>query len=85
MGRMKEVCIQIINDNGGIPEDMTIGDVSRMRELEIYNWREYERQQEKTREQFNQSENPGETGKIEEIQKKFTDCLTKTKTKRNKQ
>lgn len=85
MGRMKEICIEIMNANGGIPEGMTIADVARMKDLEIYEWQEYERQQEKTREQFNQSEDPGETGKIEEIQKKFTDCLTKTKTKRNKQ
>ena len=72
MGRMKEVCIQIMNDNGGIPEGMTIADVARMRDLEIYNWQEYERQQEKNRVQFNQSENPGEIAKIEQVQKKFS-------------
>ena len=54
MGRMKEVCIQIMNENDGIPEGMTIADVARIRDLEIYNWREYERQQEKNRIQFNQ-------------------------------
>ncbi len=44
MGRMKEVYIQIMNENGGIPKDMTIGDIARMRDLEIYNWQEYERE-----------------------------------------
>ena len=34
MGRMKEVCIQIMNANDGIPEGMTIEDVVRMKELE---------------------------------------------------
>jgi hypothetical protein len=33
MGRMKEVCIQIMNENDGIPEGMTIADVARMRDL----------------------------------------------------
>jgi rRNA maturation protein Rpf1 len=72
MGRMKEACINIINANDGIPEGMTIADVARMKELEIYNWREYERQQEKARDQFNQSENSGEITKIEQVQKKFS-------------
>jgi hypothetical protein len=43
MGRMKEICIQIMNANGGIPEGMTIADVARMKDLEIYEWKEYER------------------------------------------
>ena len=30
MGKMKEVCIQIMEENGGIPEGMTLGDVIRM-------------------------------------------------------
>lgn len=57
MGRMKEVCIQIMNANDGIPEGMTIADVARMKELEIYEWQEYERQQAKTRLQHLESEN----------------------------
>lgn len=85
MGRMKEVCIQILEANNGIPEGMTIADVARMRDLEIYNWREYERQQEKAREQFNQSENSGEIGKVEQVQERFCSSLRKTKTKRSEQ
>lgn len=72
MGKMKDVCIQIIEANGGIPPDMTVGDVARMKDLEIYEWREYERQQEKSRSIFGQSENSREISKIEQAQKKFS-------------
>ena len=44
MGRMKEMYIEILNaNNGKIPEDITTGDVARMKQLEIYNWEEYEK------------------------------------------
>ena len=72
MGRMKEICIEIMNANGGIPEGMTIADVARMKELEIYNWHEYERQQEKNRIQQYQSENSREDTKVEQVSKKFS-------------
>jgi len=72
MGRMKEVCIEIINANGYIPEGMTIADVARMKKLEMYNWEEYERYQERTRLQQYQTENTGEAGKIEQVNKKFS-------------
>jgi hypothetical protein len=85
MGRMKEVCIQIMNENDGIPEGMTIADVARMRDLEIYNWREYERQQEKNRLQFNQSENSGEIRKIEQVKKKFSKKYGEGKDQRSEQ
>jgi hypothetical protein len=86
MGRMKEVCIQIIDANNGIPEGMTIEDVVRMKELEIYNWREYEREKDRRKIKFNESENSGETRKVEKIQKKFSSVNGKTrKEKRNKQ
>jgi hypothetical protein len=81
MGRMKEVCIQIMEANNGIPEGMTIADVARMRDLEIYNWQEYERQQEKNRLQFNQSENSGENSKIEQTSKKFSSHYGEAKDK----
>jgi len=88
MGRIKDVCIQIMEENGGIPEGMTIADVARMRDLEIYNWKEYERQQEKARQQFNQSENPGEVGKIEQAETYFRKALIEARKedwkKRNK-
>ena len=66
MGRMKEIYIQILNENGGIPEDMTIADVLKMRELNIYHWQEYERAQERARLQSNKQENLGETAKDSE-------------------
>jgi len=66
MGRMKEAYIQIMNDNGGIPEDMTLGDFLKMKELNIYNWQEYERAQERTRLQSNKQTDLGETAKDSE-------------------
>jgi hypothetical protein len=85
MGRMKEVCIQIMNANNGIPEGMTVADVARMKDLEIFEWKEYERQQEKARNQFNQSENPGEIAKIEQVQKKFSSHYGEAKDKGGEQ
>ena len=36
MGRMKELCIDIMNaNNGELPEKITSGDVARMKQLEI--------------------------------------------------
>jgi hypothetical protein len=72
MGKMKEICMEIIEANEGIPEGMTIADVARMKELEMYNWEEYEQQQEKNRVQSLKSENPKEAKKIEQISKKFS-------------
>lgn len=72
MGRMKELCIEIMEANGGIPEGMTITDVVRMKELEIYNWQEYERKQERARLQQYQPENTGEAAKTEQVSKKFS-------------
>jgi len=68
---MKEFCIDIINANGGIPEGITIADVVRMKELDMYNWEEYERDQEKRRLQFIKSENSGETAKMEQASEIF--------------
>ena len=51
MGRMKEIFIEICNANAGqLPKEITVGDVTRMKELEIYNWKEYERELEKLKE-----------------------------------
>jgi hypothetical protein len=61
MGRMKEAYMQIMQANDGIPEDMTVGDMLRMKDLNIYHWREYERAQERARLQLDQQENLGET------------------------
>lgn len=66
MGRMKEAYIQLMNDNDGIPEDMTLADLIRMKELNIYNWKEYERAQERARLQLNKQTDLGETAKDSE-------------------
>jgi hypothetical protein len=79
MGRMKEICIAIMNANEGIPEGMTIADVARMKELEIYNWEQYEREQEKSRLQYLESENSGETSKMEQVAKKFSPYYGETR------
>jgi hypothetical protein len=49
-----------MNDNDGIPEYMTIEDYLTMKELNIYNWEEYERAQERARLQSNQQTDLGE-------------------------
>jgi hypothetical protein len=72
MGRMKEIYIELLNANGGIPPDMTVADMARMREMEVYNWEQYEREQEKIRLQHIESENSGEAGKMEQVTKKFS-------------
>jgi hypothetical protein len=72
MGRIKEFCIDLINANGGIPENITIEDVVNMEKLNLLKWEEYEREQEKNRLQLFESENPGEIAKIEESERKFT-------------
>jgi hypothetical protein len=72
MGRMKEFCIDLINANGGIPEGMTIEDAIRMKELEMYNWQEYEERQERLRLQHIESENPRETAKKIEAVREFS-------------
>lgn len=66
MGRMKEVYMQILQANNGIPEEMTIEDFLKMRELNIYHWQEYERAQERARLQLDQQANLGETTKNSE-------------------
>lgn len=43
MGRMKEIFIEICNANDGqLPGDITAGDVIKMKQIEIYNWEDYE-------------------------------------------
>ena len=79
MGRMKEFCIDLINANGGIPEGMTIADVARMKELEIYNWEQYEREQEKSRLQHLESKNSGEIAKAEQTEEYFKAALEKAR------
>jgi hypothetical protein len=60
MGRVKEAYIQIMNNNNGIPQDMTLADFLKMKELNIYNWQEYERAKERARLQTNKQTDLGE-------------------------
>ena len=66
MGRMKEVYMQVLQINNGIPEEMTVGDFLRMTDLNIYHWQEYERAQERARLQSNKQTDLGETAKDSE-------------------
>lgn len=47
MGKIKELYSRVIQENNGLPEDMTIADLQHMEELNIYQWEEYEREREK--------------------------------------
>ena len=83
MGRMKEVCIQIMEENGGIPPGMTLGDVIRMKELEIYNWQEYERKKDRVRLQSAEQENSGEIRKVQQASKKFSSHYGEAREEKN--
>jgi hypothetical protein len=82
---MKEVCIQIMEENGGIPEGMTVADVARMKELEMYNWEEYERNQQETRLQFRKSENSREIEKVQQAGEIFEESLRENQEKNSEQ
>lgn len=85
MGRMKELCIEIMEANGGIPEGMTIADVVKMKELEMYNWEEYERYQQKIGLQFRESENSREIEKVQQAGQIFEESIRENQEKNNKQ
>jgi hypothetical protein len=82
---MKDVYMQVMQENQGIPPEMTLADIVRMKELQIYNWQEYEREQEKRRVQQYQSENSGEIAKIEQTTKKFSARAGHSKEKESEQ
>jgi len=44
---MKEIYMQIMQENAGLPEEMTINDIMQMKKLEIYNWEKYDLEQKK--------------------------------------
>ena len=68
MGRMKEVYMQIMQENDGqVPEEMTLADMVKMEEIEIYNWQEYEREQERIRLFRIKQENPREITKVAQV------------------
>ena len=83
MGRMKEIYMQVMHENDGqVPEEMTIADIMKMKELEIYNWEEYEREQEKIRVFRAKQENPREIAKVAQVREYWEEELRKSKIRR---
>jgi hypothetical protein len=85
MGRMKEIYMRVMHENDGqVPEEMTIADMARMKELEIYNWEEYEREQEKIRVFRIKQENPREITKTAQVREFWEEELRQGKNRRLK-
>ena len=83
MGRMKEIYMRVMHENDGrVPEEMTIADMARMKELEIYNWEEYEREQEKLRLFRVKQENPREITKAAQVREFWEEELKKGQNRR---
>jgi len=86
MGRMKEIYMRVMHENDGqVPEEMTIADMAHMKELEIYNWEEYEREQEKIRLYRVKQENPREITKAAQIREFWEEELRQGKNRRLKE
>jgi Fic family protein len=69
MGRMKELYMEMLHaNNGNVPEEATIADLQRMKDLQIFEWQEYERKQEKLRLQQVKLSNPREITKVAKSQ-----------------
>lgn len=86
MGRMKEIYMQIIQANEGeVPEELTIADVARMKELEIFNWEQYEREQEKIRVFRIKQENPREITKVAQVRDFWKEELRKGENRKSKE
>ena len=80
MGRIKEYYMEIMEANDGkVPEELTIADIARMKELRIFNWQEYEREQEKVRVFKVKQENPREITKIVQTREYWEEELRKGK------
>jgi hypothetical protein len=80
---MKEIYMRVMHENDGqVPEEMTIADMARMKELEIYNWEEYEREQEKIRLFRVKQENPREIAKVAQVREYWEEELRKGKIRR---
>lgn len=81
---MSDLYMQMLHANDGkIPEEATIADLQKMKDLETFEWKEYERQQEKNRLQFNHSQNPGEIAKVEQVSKKFSPYYGEAREEKN--
>lgn len=86
MGRMKELYARIVYDNDGqVPEEMTLADMARMKEIEIYNWEEYEREQERIRVFRVKQENPREITKVVKINEFWEKELKQGQNRRSKE
>jgi hypothetical protein len=82
---MKEVYMRIMHENDGqVPEEMTIADMAHMKELEIYNWEQYEREQEKIRVFRSKQENPREITKVAQVREFWEEELRQGKNRRPK-
>jgi hypothetical protein len=78
MGRMKELCVQVMEaNNGEIPDEITIGDIIRMEELKMFEWEQYEREQQKIRLQQVKLENPREITKVAQTEQFWEEELRK--------
>ena len=85
MGRMKEIYMQIMHENDGqVPNEMTLADMARMKEIEIYNWEEYEREQEKIRLFRVKQENPREITKVAQVREYWEEELRQGQKRRTK-
>ena len=86
MGRMKELCLQIMEANDGeIPNEVTLSDVKRMEELQIFEWEYYEREQQKIRLQQIKLDNPREITKIAKVKDFWEEELRKGQNRRTKE
>jgi hypothetical protein len=84
MGRIKELCIDLMNTNNGIlPEEATIADITRGKELDISNWQEYERYQENSRSFRRESENSAEAEKVQAAGEIFEESLRESEQQTN--
>ena len=82
---MKELCLQVMEANDGeIPGEMTIGDVIRMEELQIFEWEYYEREQQKIRLQQVKLDNPREITKVAKVKDFWEEELRQGKNRRLK-
>lgn len=82
---MKELCLQVMEANDGeIPGEMTIGDVIRMEELQIFEWEYYEREQQKIRLQQVKLDNPREITKVAKVKDFWEEELRQGKNRRTK-
>lgn len=75
--------MQIMDANEGIPEGLTIGEMSEMKQMEIYNWELYEK--EKRKSILLNLEDPEEIKKIKLTERNFKNCLTEDFEKREQE